>query len=92
MSTAIFAKSRAWAAEWAASDHRRVRVDSHEIASAMNPRFADDVRPLAAACAANALTNAARTGRDAVVIEDVPVIERRLRYIAKRENMIIKEI
>ncbi|MBO5976734.1 MAG: hypothetical protein J6P94_06130 [Oscillospiraceae bacterium] len=94
MSTVIFVKRNdayRWAMMWAVADENRIVVDSSVIATTMNPSFADDVRPVAAACAANILINAARTGRDVAVVENVPAIERRLRFVAKKEGMEIKE-
>ena len=95
MSTVIFVKRNdayRWAMMWAVADENRIVVDSSVIATTMNPSFADDVRPVAAACAANILVNAARTGRDVAVVENVPAIERRLRFVAKKEGMTIEEM
>ena len=94
MSTVIFVKRNdayRWAMMWAVADENRIVVDSEILAATMNPSFANDVRPVAAACAANILVNAARTGRDVAVVENVPAIERRLRFVAKKEGMTIKE-
>lgn len=95
MSTVIFVKgddtSYRWALTWAEAGENRIVVNSEVIAFTLNPSFADDVRPVAAACAANILVNAARTGRDVAVVENVPAIERRLRFVAKKEGMEIVE-
>ena len=94
MSTVIFVKRNdayRWAMMWAVAEENRIVVDSEILAATMNPSFADDVRSVAAACAANILVNAARTGRDVAVVENVPAIERRLRFVAKKEGMTIKE-
>lgn len=94
MSTVIFVKRNdaySWAMMWAVADENRIVVDSEILAATMNPSFADDMRPVAAACAANILVNAARTGRDVAVVENVPAIERRLRFVAKKEGMTIEE-
>ncbi len=97
MSTVIFAhggdanEQCIWASNWAACDSRRVVVNSRQIASLLNDRFDENVRPLAVACAVNVLINAAKTGRDVVVLEDLDSVERRLRYIAKRQKMVIVE-
>lgn len=77
---------------WAVADENRIVVDSEILAATMNPSFADDVLSVAAACAANILMNAARTGRDVAVVENVPAIERRLRFVAKKEGMTIEEM
>ena len=95
MSTVIFVKRNdayRWAMMWAVAEEKRIVVDSEILAASMNPRFTDDVRPVAAVCAANILVNAARTGRDVAVVENVPAIERRLRFVAKKEGMTIKEM
>ena len=94
MSTVIFVKRNdayRWAMRWAVADENRIVVDTQTLAATMNLSFADDVRPVAAACAANILVNAARTGRDVAVVENVPAIERRLRFVAKKEGMEIVE-
>ena len=94
MSTVIFVKRNdayRWAMMWAVAEENRIVVDSEILAATMNPSFADDVRSVAAACAANILVNAARTGRDVAVVENVPAIERRLRFVAKKEGMAIEE-
>ena len=86
-----FCTRRDWCRNWAECDDRRVVVDSRLFALQINPRFEEDVRPLAVACAVNVLTNAARKGFDVVVSENLDSVERRLRHIAKRERMEIVE-
>ena len=80
-----------WCQSWAECDNRRVVVDSRLFALQLNARLEEDVRPLAVACAVNVLTNAARKGFDVVVSEDLDIVARRLRHIAKREGMEIVE-
>lgn len=91
LSGGCFYNRMKWCRDWAGCDNRRVVVDSRQMALELNPRFEEDVRPLAVACAANVLTNAARKGFDVVVSEDLDSVARRLRHIAKREGMEIVE-
>lgn len=87
--TAIFLKSSGanalmWAYTWAGEGSNRVVIHSAQIAIGINTRFTDECRSLAAAAALNILTNSAKKGRDVIVVEDIPLVERRLRFFAKK--------
>lgn len=94
--TAIFLKSRGaaaqiWAYTWASEGANRVVIHSAHIAIGINTRFTEECRSLAAAAALNILTNSAKKGRDVIVVEDIPLVERRLRFFAKKLNYQILE-
>lgn len=80
-----------WAYTWAADGANRVVIHSAQIAIGINTRFTDECRSLAAAAALNILTNSAKKGRDVIVVEDIPLVERRLRFFAKKFKFQILE-